>query len=46
MKDKGYARQVDRGQLTRGAEEVGVSLEEHATNAIAGLKTIRETLGL
>jgi predicted hydrolase (HD superfamily) len=46
MKDKGFARQVDRGQLTRGAEELGVPLEEHATNVIAGLKTIRETLGL
>jgi predicted hydrolase (HD superfamily) len=46
MKDKGFARQVDRAQLTRGAEELGVPLEEHAENVIAGLKTIRETLGL
>jgi predicted hydrolase (HD superfamily) len=46
MKDKGFARQVDRGQLVRGAEELGVPLEEHATNVIAGLKTIREVLGL
>lgn len=46
MKDKSFARQVDRAQLTRGAEELGVPLEEHATNVIAGLKTVRETLGL
>jgi predicted hydrolase (HD superfamily) len=46
MKDKSFARQVDRNQLTRGAEELGVSFEEHAANVVEGLKTIRETLGL
>ncbi len=46
MKDKGFARQVDRGQLTRGAEEIGVPLEEHAANVVEGLKTIRDRLGL
>jgi putative nucleotidyltransferase with HDIG domain len=46
MKDKGFARQVDRAQLARGAEELGIPLEEHAANVIAGLKTIRGVLGL
>ena len=46
MKDKGFARQVPRDQLTAGAEEIGLSFEEHVTNVIAGLKTIREVLGL
>ncbi len=46
MKDKGFARQVDRAQLTKGAEEIGVPLEEHAANVVAGLKTIRDRLGL
>jgi len=46
MKDKGFARQVPRDQLVRGAEELGVPFEEHVANVVAGLKTIRETLGL
>ncbi len=46
MKDKGFARQVDRAQLTKGADEIGVPLEEHAANVVAGLKTIRDKLGL
>jgi predicted hydrolase (HD superfamily) len=46
MKDKSFARQVDRNQLTRGAEELGLPFEEHAANVVEGLKTIRETLGL
>jgi putative nucleotidyltransferase with HDIG domain len=46
MKDKGFARQVSREQLTRGADELGVPFEEHVANVIEGLKTIRETLGL
>jgi predicted hydrolase (HD superfamily) len=32
--------------LLRGAEEIGVPFEEHVANVVAGLKTIREILGL
>jgi predicted hydrolase (HD superfamily) len=46
MKDKGFARQVPRDQLTKGAEELGVSFEEHVENVIEGLKTVRADLGL
>lgn len=46
MKDKGFARQVSRDQLVKGAEEIDVPLEEHVANVVNGLKTIRETLGL
>jgi predicted hydrolase (HD superfamily) len=46
MKDKGFARQVPREQLLRGAEELGVPFEEHVANVVEGLKTIRQTLGL
>lgn len=46
MKDKGFARQVPRDQLTRGAEEIGVPLEEHVMNVVEGLKTVRAGLGL
>lgn len=46
MKDKGFARQVPRDQLVKGAEELGLSLEEHIVNVIDGLRTVREELGL
>lgn len=46
MKDKGFARQVPRDQLEKGAEELGLPLDEHIANVIAGLRTIREELGL
>ena len=46
MKDKGFARQVPRDQLTKGADELGVPFEQHVENVIAGLKTVRGDLGL
>ena len=46
MKDKGFARQVARDQLTRGAEELGVPFEDHVSNVSEGLKTVRGVLGL
>jgi predicted hydrolase (HD superfamily) len=46
MKDKGFARQVPRDQLEKGAVELGVPFDEHVLNVVEGLKTIRGTLGL
>ena len=46
MKDKGFARQVPRDQLTKGADELGVPFDEHVGNVIDGLKTVRGDLGL
>jgi predicted hydrolase (HD superfamily) len=46
MKDKGFARQVPRDQLTKGADELGVPFDEHVMNVVEGLKTIRGELGL
>ena len=46
MKDKGFARQVPRDQLTKGAEELGVPFEQHVANVIEGLKSVRADLGL
>lgn len=46
MRDKGFARQVPRDQLTKGAEEIGAPFEEHVMNVVEGLKTIRAGLGL
>jgi predicted hydrolase (HD superfamily) len=46
MKDKGFARQVPRDQLEKGATELGVPFDEHVLNVIEGLKTVRGELGL
>jgi predicted hydrolase (HD superfamily) len=46
MKDKGFARQVPRDQLVKGAEEIGLPFDEHVMNVVEGLKTVREVLGL
>jgi len=46
MRDKGFARQVPRDQLEKGATELGVRFDEHVLNVVEGLKTIRGELGL
>jgi predicted hydrolase (HD superfamily) len=46
LRDKGFARQVDRDQVTRGADELGIEFEEHVMNVVEGLKTVRGVLGL
>jgi predicted hydrolase (HD superfamily) len=46
LRDKGFARQVPRDQLEKGAEELGLPFEEHVANVIEALKTVRGELGL
>jgi putative nucleotidyltransferase with HDIG domain len=46
MRDKGFARQVPRDQLEKGAQELGVPFDEHVMNVVEGLKTARDALGL
>ena len=46
MKDKAFARAVSREDLKRGAEELGLPLEEHVANVIAFLREQAEPLGL
>lgn len=46
MKDKAFARAVNREDITRGAQELGVALEEHIQFCINAMKKNRETLGL
>jgi putative nucleotidyltransferase with HDIG domain len=46
MKDKAFARAVRREDITRGAEELGVPLEEHVGVVIEALKGIAPQLGL
>jgi putative nucleotidyltransferase with HDIG domain len=46
MKDKAFARAVSREDLRRGAEEIGLPLDEHITNVIAFMRVEAEALGL
>ena len=46
MKDKAFARAVSRDDLVRGAEELGLSLDEHITNVIRFLRDEADALGL
>lgn len=46
MKDKGFARAVNRQDITQGAAEMGVDLEEHIAFCIEAMKGRAEELGV
>ena len=46
MKEKAFARAVNRDDLRRGAEEIGVPLDVHVANVIAFMREHAEALGL
>ena len=46
LKDKAFARGVSREDVTRGAEEIGVPLDEHIAFVLATLRPHEQTLGL
>ncbi len=46
MKDKAFARAVSREDLARGAEELGVPLDEHIAFCIDAIRGVADTLGL
>ncbi len=46
MKDKAFARTVNREDLWKGAEELGLSFDEHCAFLIAALREIQTELGL
>src|SRR5213075_197655 len=46
MKDKAFARAVSRDDIVRGAEELGMPLDDVITNVIAALKADALRLGL
>jgi predicted hydrolase (HD superfamily) len=46
MKDKAFARQVNREDITRGAADLGVPLDEHISFVIAAMRGIAPALGL
>lgn len=46
MKDKAFARSVNRDEIRLGAAELGIPLEEHIAEVIAAMSSISDTLGL
>ena len=46
MKDKAFARAVSRDDLRLGAEELGISLDEHIRNVIGFMRAEADALGL
>jgi predicted hydrolase (HD superfamily) len=46
MKDKAFARSVNRNDIINGAADLGVELEEHITFCIEAMKGIAAELGL
>lgn len=46
FKDKAFAKGVNRDDITNGAAELGISLEEHVTIVLEAMKGIKEDLGL
>lgn len=46
MKDKAFARAVSRDDLRKGAEEIGLPLDQHITNVIAFMRVEADALGL
>jgi putative nucleotidyltransferase with HDIG domain len=46
MKDKAFARAVNRDEIVRGAEQIGIPLDDLITNVIAALKADASRLGL
>jgi len=46
MKDKAFARAVNREEMVRGAAELGVDLDEHITLVIQAMQGIAGELGL
>ena len=46
MKDKAFARAVSRDDLRKGAEEIGLPLDQHVSNVITFLRERADVLGL
>jgi putative nucleotidyltransferase with HDIG domain len=46
LKDKAFARSVNRDDIRQGVEELGVSLDDHVRFVIDSLKPVQETIGL
>lgn len=46
MKDKAFARAVSRDDLRKGAEEIGLPLDQHITHVIAFMREQADALGI
>lgn len=46
LKDKAFARNVNREDIVKGAEELGIPLDEHIAFCIEAMKARAEVLGL
>ena len=46
LKDKAFARGVNRDDVRKGAEELGVPIEEHIAFCIAAMRGVADALGL
>jgi putative nucleotidyltransferase with HDIG domain len=46
MKDKAFARSVSRDDITKGANELGIDLDEHIAFCIDAMKNVAGELGL
>jgi putative nucleotidyltransferase with HDIG domain len=46
LKDKAFARGVSRDDVYKGAEELGIPLEDHIAFCIAALRPVADSLGL
>jgi len=46
MKQKSFAAAVKREDIEKGAERLGLPLEEHIGRVIAGMQTVAGPLGL
>ncbi|HEX7051260.1 MAG TPA: HD domain-containing protein [Longimicrobiales bacterium] len=46
MKDQTFAKGVDRAEIRRGTELLGIELDEHIRNVIEAMQAIAPTLGL
>ncbi len=46
MKDKAFARSVNREDIIKGAQEMGVDLDEHIAFCIEAMKSVAKDLGL
>ncbi len=46
MKDKAFARSVSREDIVRGAEELGIPLDDHIRNCVTAMAEVADRLGL
>jgi predicted hydrolase (HD superfamily) len=46
LKDKAFARSVNRDDIKQGVEELGVDLDEHIRFVIDALRPVQKEIGL